>query len=392
MGVRGKAEREEVQRRFSTARKEFTDMLRALAIAGQISSRSSWRSKVRDLIKEDPRYDAMETDERREDAWKDFRYELEKKEKGELLERKNKALAVLKEVLSVPAVADAINSRTSWETLCKLEPVAARKGDLAALGTSDIDRELGVLRKEAAQREEQTRRQREKELRELSARVSAGFEGLVAELLAKRTITPLTRYSEAEKVLSADDRYKALHGAEYKGHSAATLYDRVLRPVAESFRKEERTIMACLRKHKKSVGEKIKFEDMYTCLIELLGRENIIDDDNDAGSGSAAAGDGSTPAAATLSGDAAVTTSSAASLSSAASSDDHTNACKQQAALAPPAGKPAQEPSTEDNEMNVEIENQQVLQSTTTTTTSSSSTSSTSSTISAMSKEVKMTW
>eukprot|EP00597_Dinobryon_sp_UTEXLB2267_P017114 CAMPEP_0201108498 /NCGR_PEP_ID=MMETSP0812-20130820/61864_1 /ASSEMBLY_ACC=CAM_ASM_000668 /TAXON_ID=98059 /ORGANISM="Dinobryon sp., Strain UTEXLB2267" /LENGTH=1019 /DNA_ID=CAMNT_0047369973 /DNA_START=23 /DNA_END=3082 /DNA_ORIENTATION=+ len=267
------------------ARKHRDAFLLMLAENTDIDARTRWRDAM-EILQEDQRYKNVEDTREREDLFRDFCLELEKKEKEDRRKQREAALEFFQKALQERHSAGGINWRSVWAD-CKKEFVdVICRPELKCLEDSDLRR---CFQEFAANLEEQFRREERKRKEELQRTLDlrqTAFAALLDSLTKQGLILPETRWKDLSlrPELTGASAYTELC-ALYQpsptggvmaagGDTAAVaccreIFEKCLQRVQDSFRGDKRLLKDLMHDCKLSVAHDSSLEWFRMVLLRL---------------------------------------------------------------------------------------------------------------------------
>lgn len=274
-----KMEREQQK---SKARRQRDAFLLMLAENTAIDARTDWNTAA-SVLKDDQRFRNIEDVREREELFKDFVAELQKKEKEDLTRDRNASLSSLDAVLSKMKSEGVFNRKSIWADY-KDELVALLdRSDLRSLHEADVRRSfqkiIEVLNEEHRAAEKARRDQFCETSRILLQEVRKVFEELVEE----NVLGPLSRLKDAaiQEALAKSASFASLEalfndfygeGNQSLETELRNLFERVVEGVRDVYHGDKRAVKHLLSDHNMRIGRESRYEDFVKWLGKMAAQ------------------------------------------------------------------------------------------------------------------------
>jgi hypothetical protein len=265
------------------ARKNRDSFLLMLAENTVIDARTRWRDAVL-VLQEDARFKSVEDSREREDLFKDFILELEKKEREDLKKLRTSATEYFNSILEGMLVEGKVTRKCVWNDFRKKILEILLRPELKALDESDfrkcfqdlIGRIDDAFRKSERQKKEE--HQQELDLKQKE------FRKLLENMVKDGSLTTESRWQDVANspVIINSPAFVQLREIVEEtggmpGYSAGRdIFDQVLSKVQEIYRADRRLIREMLNSVKVKVSHDSKFNDLKTLVLKM-GQMKEID-------------------------------------------------------------------------------------------------------------------
>ncbi|GKV20029.1 hypothetical protein SLEP1_g30209 [Rubroshorea leprosula] len=266
LGQRKKLEAEERRMRQKKAREEFTKMLEECK---ELTSSMRW-SKAQSLFENDERFTAVERPRDREDLYKTYIVELERKEKEKAAEEHRRYVADYRKFLES---CDFIKVNSQWRKVQdRLED------DERCSRLEKIDRLLVYqdyihdLEKE----EEEKKKIQKEQLRRAERKNRDAFRQLMDELVADGTLTAKTHWLDYCLKVKNLPQYLAV-ASNISGSTPKDLFEDVAEELEKQYHEDKTRVKESMKLGKITMISTWTFEDFKAAISEEIGSPQVSD-------------------------------------------------------------------------------------------------------------------
>lgn len=274
-----KVEREQQKARARKCRDAFLLML---AENTDIDARTRWRDAVQ-LLQEDARYKGVEDPREREDLFKDFTLELEKKEKEDARRARDAALDILTKLLEGLRAEGKLDRRSIWvETRRQHLADAANRPELRILDDTAMRRCFQDFVSSMEEEHRQKERARRDEHLKLMDEKGRAFRAHLDTLVRRGVVNQDSRWKEFILLpeLTEATEYQELCAAAAAGEAVVgsvvdptavcrEVFERVLVRVQDDFRADKRLVRDLLHEVRVRVSHDSRFEDLRALALRV---------------------------------------------------------------------------------------------------------------------------
>jgi hypothetical protein len=272
--------KQEKETQKNKARKNRDAFLLMLAENTAIDAHTRWREAI-DILQNDVRYKNVEDPNDREELFKDFVQELEKKEREDRMRSKKTALQLLEAVFDAMKTAGSITRRSSWVDSKREVQEKVAGPEFRALEELDVKRSFQnyVERLDTRHREEE--RQRRDELQRKMNAVSAEFKVHLEALVASGVLNHEARWKDWQQrpELQNSEAFKNLEALVHGDGStsagivggARDVFDKVIAGVRETHRLDKRLVRDVFSSANFIVRHDTALEDARAALSAAAG-------------------------------------------------------------------------------------------------------------------------
>lgn len=260
----------------SKARKHRDAFLLMLAETTEIDSRTRWRDAV-EILKGDTRYKNLEDDREREDLFRDFVIELEKKELEDRKKKKERVLNSFRKVLEKFNDQNIIDRKSVWVDCRKLFSEEVSKAEYNAVDDTDLRRTFQdfilVLNQNYKQLE---KAMRDDFMQELSVKKTQ-FRDYLQDYVNKGRIAPYLRWKEVVEDMLLMPGYielanfvstsERIDGLEINASDVAKeVYEKLMSTVYEYYKDSKRLVKTLLS----TANQKVQHDSIYEDMVKTL--------------------------------------------------------------------------------------------------------------------------
>ncbi|XP_057977866.1 pre-mRNA-processing protein 40A-like isoform X2 [Malania oleifera] len=266
LGQRKRQEVEEWHAKQKRAREEFRKMLEE---SEQLTSSTKW-SKAITLFENDERFQALERARDREDLFKNFLAEIEKKERAKALEEHKRNIIEYREFLES---CDFIKSSSQWRKVKDRLEADERCSRLENIARLEVFQEY--LRDLEEQEEEQRKLQKE-ELRKAERRNRDEFRKLMEGHVAAGTLTAKTHWRDYCMKVKDLHEYLAV-SSNTSGSTPKDLFEDVAEELQKQYHEDKTRIKDALKFGKITLSLTWTLEDFKDAISESVNSPPISD-------------------------------------------------------------------------------------------------------------------
>jgi hypothetical protein len=255
-----------------------------LAENTEIDARTRWRDAVV-ILQDDQRFKNLEDVRDREELFKDFTLELEKKEKEDKRRTKESAMDQFHKVLDQFKEEKKINRKSVWVESKKLFADVICKTEYRSLDDTDFRR---VFQDFTSSLEEEYRKDERRKKADFEKRLElyqADLKGLLEDLVKQGKINVESRAKEVlimKEVDTSEPFVKiislclSLDNAETKSSTACRdVVEEVITKVQDLYRSDKRVIKGLMSEHRVKIRHDTMFRDFRSALLKLARMKEV---------------------------------------------------------------------------------------------------------------------
>ena len=282
-----KEDRELLKLKAKKARDAFLLML---AEKTEIDARTRWR-EAQEMLRNDARYKNVEDPIAREEIFKDFIVELEKKEREDKQMQRTTALSNLSKLIDDlhRGNADKIHRRSTWHD-CKGMLLENVKGpEMRVLDEGDLRKCFAEFtNKLEVQYRDEEKRRRDEVLTKLKSKQDRFYDCLTGTLVSEGKLNPESRWRNVMPILEELPEYIDLHSfyesnrgtlvdssllGENKGRvdGPRDIFEVVLKDITEQYRVDKRLLKDILRDLKIEITHSMSSNDFNALIFTVAG-------------------------------------------------------------------------------------------------------------------------
>lgn len=255
-----------------------------LAENTEIDARTRWRDAVV-ILQDDLRFKNLEDVRDREELFKDFTLELEKKEKEDKRRTKEGAMDQFRKVLDQFKEEKKINRKSVWVESKKLFADVICKTEYRSLDDTDFRRVFqdftSSLEEEYRKEERRKKADFEKRLESLQADLKSVLEDLVKQ--GKINVESRVKEVLIMKEVDTSEPYVkiislcvSLDNAETKSSTACRdVVEQVITKVQDLYRSDKRVIKGLMSEHRVKIRYDTVFKDFRSALLKLARMKEV---------------------------------------------------------------------------------------------------------------------
>ncbi|XAR61994.1 hypothetical protein NMG60_11016563 [Bertholletia excelsa] len=266
LGQRKKLEAEERRMRMKKAREEFTKMLEECE---ELTSTTKW-SKAISMFEEDERFKAIERPAEREDLFKNYLVDLQKKEKEKAQEEYRRNRSEYRQFLET---CGFIKVNTQWRKVQDRLEDDERCSRLDKFDRFEIFQEyIRDLEKE----EEEQRRIQKEQLKRTERRNRDEFRKMMEEHVAAGVLTAKTHWRDYCMKVKDSAPYQAV-ALNTSGSTPKDLFEDVAEELEKQYHEDKTRIKDIVKLGKVAITTSLAFEDFKAAILEDIGSPTISD-------------------------------------------------------------------------------------------------------------------
>ncbi|GMP45548.1 hypothetical protein CsSME_00014039 [Camellia sinensis var. sinensis] len=266
LGQRKKLDAEERRMRMKKAREEFTKMLEECE---ELTSSTRW-SKAVSMFEEDERFKALERPTEREDLFKNYLVDLQKKEKEKAQEEHRQNRIEYRQYLET---CGFIKVNTQWRKVQDRLEDDERCSRLEKFDRFEIFQEyIRDLEKE----EEEQRRIQKEQLKRAERKNRDGFRKMMEEHVASGILTAKTHWRDYCMKVKDSSPYQAV-ALNTSGSTPKDLFEDVAEELEKLFHEDKTRIKDAVKLGKVTITSTSTLEDFKDSILEDIGSPPISD-------------------------------------------------------------------------------------------------------------------
>ncbi|XP_052202335.1 pre-mRNA-processing protein 40A isoform X2 [Diospyros lotus] len=264
LGQRKKLEAEERRMRMKKAREEFTKMLEECE---ELTSSTRW-SKATIMFEEDERFKAIERPVEREDMFKSYLVDLQKKEKEKAQEEYRRNRLEFRQFLET---CGFIKVNTQWRKVQDRLEDDERCSRLEKFDRFEIFQEyIRDLEKE----EEEQRRMQKEQLKRAERKNRDAFRKMMEEHVAAGILTAKTHWRDYCMKVKDSAPYQAV-ALNTSGSTPKDLFEDVAEELEKQYHDDKTRIKDAVKLGKVTITSTLDFEDFKSAIFEGIGTSPI---------------------------------------------------------------------------------------------------------------------
>lgn len=253
-----------------------------LAENTDIDARTRWRDAI-NILQEDARYKNVEDARDREELFKDFILELEKKEMEDKRQIRDNAISQFKKILVSYRNENKIVRKSIWVENKKLFVDIICKSEFRSMDDIDFRR---VFQDFMADWEDEYRKEERRKLQEFNKQLDLNkleLKSFLVQFAKEGIITPETRSKDILADIESSDPYKAIqllcstyHESDSKAiNICREVCDEVLSQIQNTYRSDKRLIKTALNDNKIKVRHDSTFSDIRRSLLKIARLKEV---------------------------------------------------------------------------------------------------------------------
>ncbi|XP_031118297.1 pre-mRNA-processing protein 40A isoform X3 [Ipomoea triloba] len=261
---RKKLEAEERRLRQRKAKEEFTKMLEE---SKELTSSTRW-SKAVTMFEDDERFKAVEREADREDLFRNYLVDLQKKEKAKAQEDYRKNRLEYRQFLET---CGFIKVDTQWRKVQDLLEDDERCSRLEKIDRLEVFQEyIRDLEKE----EEEQRKTQKEQLRRAERKNRDAFRNMMADHIAAGTVTAKTLWRDYCPMVKESVAYQAV-ASNTSGSTPKDLFEDVVEELENQYHEDKTRVKNVLKSEKITFSPLWSFEDFKAAILETIGTPSI---------------------------------------------------------------------------------------------------------------------
>ncbi|MCE0482049.1 hypothetical protein HAX54_040383 [Datura stramonium] len=263
---RKKQEAEERRLRQRKAKEEFTKMLEE---SKELTSSTRW-SKAVTMFEDDERFKAVEREADREDLFRNYLMDLQKKERSKAQEEYRRNRLEYKQFLET---CGFIKVDTQWRKVQDLLEDDERCSRLEKLDRLEIFQEyIRDLEKE----DEEQRKLQKEQLRRAERKNRDAFRKMMEEHIAAGTLTAKTSWRDYCQMVKESVAYEAVT-SNTSGSTPKDLFEDVAEELEKQYHEDKIRVKDVVKSEKITISSTWTFEDFKVAILEGIGSPSIHD-------------------------------------------------------------------------------------------------------------------
>lgn len=263
---RKKQEAEERRLRQRKAKEEFTKMLEE---SKELTSSTRW-SKAVTMFEDDERFKAVEREADREDLFRNYLMDLQKKERSKAQEEYRRNRLEYKQFLET---CGFIKVDTQWRKVQDLLEDDERCSRLEKLDRLEIFQEyIRDLEKE----DEEQRKLQKEQLRRAERKNRDAFRKMMEEHIAAGTLTAKTSWRDYCQMVKESVAYQAV-ASNTSGSAPKDLFEDVTEELEKQYHEDKIRVKDVVKSEKITISSTWTFEDFKVAILEGIGSPSILD-------------------------------------------------------------------------------------------------------------------
>jgi len=255
-----------------------------LAENTEIDARTRWRDAVV-ILQDDVRFKNLEDVRDREELFKDFTLELEKKEKEDKRRTKESAMEQFRKVLDQFKEEKKINRKSVWVESKKLFADVICKAEYRSLDDTDFRRVFQDMTTSLDEEHRKDERRKKADFEKRLELYQADLKSLLDELVKQGKINVDSRAKDLPnmKEVDASEPYvkivslcASLDNGETKSSTACRdIFEQVITKVQDLYRSDKRVIKGLMSEHKVKIRHDTVYKDFRSALLKLARLKEV---------------------------------------------------------------------------------------------------------------------
>nr|XP_009765765.1 PREDICTED: pre-mRNA-processing protein 40A isoform X2 [Nicotiana sylvestris] len=263
---RKKQEAEERRHRQRKAKEEFTKMLEE---SKELISSTRW-SKAVTMFEDDERFKAVEREADREDLFRNYLVDLQKKERAKAQEEYRQNRLEYRHFLET---CGFIKVDTQWRKVQDLLEDDERCLRLEKIDRLDIFQEyIRDLEKE----DEEQRKLQKEQLRRTERKNRDAFRKMMEEQITAGTLTAKTSWRDYCQMVKESVAYQAV-ASNTSGSTPKDLFEDVVEELEKQYHEDKIRVKDVVKSEKITISSTWTFEDFKATILEGIGSPSIHD-------------------------------------------------------------------------------------------------------------------
>ncbi|CAN4084963.1 unnamed protein product [Withania somnifera] len=263
---RKKREAEERRLRQRKAKEEFTKMLEE---SKELTSSTRW-SKAVTMFEDNERFKAVEREADREDLFRNYLVDLQKKERLKAQEEYRRNRLEYKQFLET---CGFIKVDTQWRKVQDLLEDDERCSRLEKLDRLEIFQEyIRNLEKE----DEELRKLQKEQLRRAERKNRDAFRKMMEEHITAGTLTAKTSWRDYCQMVKESMAYQAV-ASNTSGSTPKDLFEDVAEELEKQYHEDKIRVKDVVKSEKIAISSTWTFEDFKVAILEGIGSPSICD-------------------------------------------------------------------------------------------------------------------
>lgn len=262
---RKKVEAEERRLRQRKAKEEFTKMLEE---SKELTSSTRW-SKAVTMFEDDERFKAVEKESDREDLFRNYLVDLQKKERAKAQEEYRRNRAEYRQFLET---CGFIKADSQWRKVRDLLEDDERCSRLEKIDRLEVYQEY--IRDLEKEEEEQKKKEKEK-LRRIERKNRDAFRKMMEEHIAAGTLTAKTYWRDYCLMVRNSAAYQAV-ASNISGSKPMDLFEDVSEELEKQYHEDKARVKDALKSEKITVPSTWTFENFKSTIEETISAVSDI--------------------------------------------------------------------------------------------------------------------